>query len=85
MLIGRSGGKVIIAYDDISDAIKQQSCMACMRYGARIPCRLYGICRAEKEQDEPPGMFVEAMWQIIEKRCTFIEKESKDGLKRIGS
>jgi hypothetical protein len=85
VLIGRAGGKVIVAYDNIDDAINQQSCLACMRYGAKIPCRLYAICRAGKRQDEPPSMFVEAMGQIIEKRCTTIRKEDWDGLKRISS
>jgi len=82
MLVGRAGGRVIIAYNDIDDAIHQKSCIACMRYGSRIPCRLYSICRAENEQGEPPAMFVEAMRQIIDKRCTEIKKEDKDELKR---
>lgn len=85
MLIGRADGRLVVAYNSIDDAIDKMSCMACMRYGARIPCRLYDVCRAGNKPNEDPAMFVLAMDQTIEKRCTTITKEDKNGFKRFGA
>lgn len=83
MLIGRIQGRPVVLYESVQESIDLRSCIACIKYLDDRPCRVYSDCRAEKEEGEEPLLFARAMNRDIARRFYIIEKEEKDGLKRI--
>ena len=80
MYIARTCGensKIIVAYSSVREAKQVMSCLTCKRYREYLPCKHYAVCRAEKEPDERPSMYLVASNVIIETRLTPAQKFCK--------
>ena len=77
MRLGFLGGKPILAYNSVSEALTAQSCLTCGRYREDIPCKYYADCRAGKRTTQPPLFYTQASDELIDSRLTTIYGDIK--------
>ena len=57
MFVGRLGNRLIVAYENVEEAISKRACMACDNHGLAFICPFYAACRAELLSYEKPNVF----------------------------
>lgn len=73
MHLGFVQGKPIVAYRSVEEAIDRKSCLTCKKYTDKVPCVVYGDCRAEKPSWALPRFYIQANMEVINSRLTTIE------------
>lgn len=75
MRLGRykGGGRPVVAYDNIEEAIDMGSCLTCSRFPDRDICNRYRVCRAGKKNSAMPLFYIMARREVIESRMTTVE------------